>query len=88
MGSNEIMTTNEEVIAEVTEEIANTDSGKVTKVIAGAGLVVLAGVAVYKFVIKPLRARAKAKKETDAVFADYEYDDSTEESYAEVETID
>ena len=73
MITNEIMV-NEEVI-EVTEEIATAGSGNGIKMAAGIGLVVLGGVAAYKYVIKPMVAKIKAKKEQqrmDAEFDDYE----------------
>jgi hypothetical protein len=89
METNEIMTTNEAVIEEVTEEIANADSGKAMKIAAKVGLAVLAGVAIYKFAVKPLVAKAKAKKEAKARTEDdiYECDDFAELD-DEVETID
>ena len=62
METTEIMTTNEEVM-EMTEEIAQANSGKAMKVIAGVGLAVLMGSVIYKFAVKPLVAKAKAKKE-------------------------
>lgn len=68
METNEIMTTNEEVIDVVAEEIANADSGKAMKAVAGVGLTVLAGAMIYKFVVKPLVAKAKAKKEEATMF--------------------
>lgn len=78
METNEIMTTNEEVIEEVTEEIANAGSRKAIKVVAGVGLTVLAGVAIYKFAVKPLIAKAKAKKEAAAKTDLNDYDDYVE----------
>ena len=53
---------NEEVV-EATEEVVTTKSGKVVKAALGIGLVVLAGKAINKYVIKPLKAKRKAKKE-------------------------
>ena len=66
METNEIMTTNESVIDEVTTEIANVDSGKAGKIVAGAVATVLVGGLIYKFVVKPLVAKHKAKKEAKA----------------------
>lgn len=60
MENNEIMV-NEEVI-EVTEEIANAGVSKGFKVAVGIGLTALGGVIAYKYVIKPLVAKIKAKK--------------------------
>ncbi len=51
--------TNEEVV-EVTEELVKTNSAaKVLMAAAGAGLVVIAGVLTYKYVLKPAIAGAK-----------------------------
>lgn len=61
MNNNEIMV-NEDVI-EVTEEIANAGFGKGFKVTAGIGLTALGGFVAYKYVIKPVMAKIKAKKE-------------------------
>lgn len=78
METNEIMTTNEEVIDEVTEEIATADSGKTLNVIAGIGLAVLGGVLVYKYAIKPIVAKIKAKKEEQARSESIECEDYDE----------
>lgn len=61
MDTNEIMV-NEEVI-ETTEGIATAGSGKVFKKAAGVGLIVLGGFVAYKYVIKPVVAKIKTKKE-------------------------
>ena len=74
MNTNEMMV-NEDVI-EVTEEIANAGFGKGFKVAVGVGLVVLGGGVAYKYVIKPMVAKIKAKKEQqrmDADFDEFEY---------------
>ena len=65
MDTNEIMA-NEEVI-EVTEEIATASSGNGIKMAAGIGLVVLGGVAAYKYIVKPMVVKIKAKKERQAM---------------------
>ena len=73
MDTNEIMV-NEEVI-EVTEEIATAGSGNGIKMAAGIGLAVLGGVVAYKYIVKPMVAKIKAKKEQqkiDAEFDDFE----------------
>ena len=57
---------NEEVI-EVAEELVPVRSGKGGVVAAVALGATLAGVAIYKFVIKPLSAKRKAKKEQGQV---------------------
>ena len=53
---------NEEVM-EATEEVVTTKSGKGLKVVLGIGLAVLAGKAISKYIIKPIKAKRKAKKE-------------------------
>ena len=73
MDTNEIMV-NEEVI-EATEEIATAGSGNGIKMAAGIGLAVLGGVVAYKYIVKPMVAKIKAKKEQqkiDAEFDDFE----------------
>ncbi len=72
MDTNEIMV-NDEVI-EVTEDIANAGSGKAIKVAAGIGLTVLGGFVAYKYVIKPVVAKIKAKKEQQKMMNE-EFDD-------------
>jgi len=67
MNTNEIMV-NEKVI-ETTEGIATAGSGKVFKVVAGVGLTVLGGFVAYKYVIKPVIAKIKAKKEQQRISA-------------------
>ena len=72
MDTNEIMT-NEEVI-ETTEEIVKTGFGKGFKVVAGIGLAALAGGMAYKYVVKPVVAKIKAKKEQSKIDdADFEH---------------
>lgn len=78
MNTNEIMV-NEEVI-EVTEEIATAGFGKGFKVAAGIGLTALGGFAAYKYVIKPMVAKIKAKKEQQKI--NTEVDDF---DYAEID---
>lgn len=60
------MIMNEEVI-EVVEELAPAKAGIGGKVLAGVGLTVLACGAAYKFVVKPLVAKYKAKKDKQTV---------------------
>ena len=75
MDTNEIMV-NEDVI-EVTEEIATAGSGKGFKVTAGIGLTVLGGFVAYKYVIKPMVAKIKAKKEQQMMDAEFdEFEDA------------
>lgn len=61
METMEIMN-NEEVI-ETTEEIVNASSGKGFKVAAGISLTAVVGVAAYRYVVKPIMAKIKARKE-------------------------
>ena len=75
MDTNEIMV-NEEVI-ETTEEIATASSGKGFKVVAGVGLTVLGGLVAYKYVIKPVVAKIKSKKEQQKIDAEFDdFDDA------------
>jgi hypothetical protein len=75
MDTNEIMV-NEEVI-ETTEGIATAGSGKVFKVAAGVGLTVLGGFVAYKYVIKPVMAKIKDKKEQQRINAEVDdFDDA------------
>lgn len=75
MNNNEIMV-NEDVI-EVTEEIATAGFGKGFKVAAGVGLTVLGGFVAYKYVIKPVVAKIKTKKEQQRMDAEFDdYDDA------------
>ena len=75
MNNNEIMV-NEDVI-EVTEEIATAGFGKGFKVAAGVGLTVLGGFVAYKYVIKPVIAKIKAKKEQQRINAEVDdFDDA------------
>ena len=62
---NEIMT-NE--VMEATEEIAKVGLSKGFKIGVGIGLTVLIGGITYKYVIKPLVAKIKARNELHEVF--------------------
>jgi len=68
MFENEEINLNE--VIETTEEIATASSGKVFKVAAGVGLTVLGGLAAYKYVIKPVMAKIKTKKEQRGINAE------------------
>jgi peptidoglycan/LPS O-acetylase OafA/YrhL len=48
---------------ETTEEIVNASSGKGFKVAAGVSLTVVVGVAAYRYIVKPIMAKIKARKE-------------------------
>lgn len=75
MDTNEIKV-NEEVI-DTTEEIATASSGKGFKVAAGVGLTVLGGFVAYKYVLKPVIAKIKAKKEQQMIDAEVDdFDDA------------
>lgn len=73
------MENNEELALEVietTEEIVNTSSKQnAIKTTAGVGLVVLGGIATYKYVYKPIKAKRKAKKEQKTINEDVIIDD-------------
>lgn len=86
MEANEIMT-NEEVmgVVDATEEVVTENSGKLAKVCVGVGLAALVGGVIYKFVVKPIVNKIKAKKEEKAVILNptafddaYDYDDGCE----------
>ena len=75
MNTNEIMVNGD--VIEVTEEIATAGSGKGFKVTAGIGLTVLGGFVAYKYVIKPMVAKIKAKKEQQKMDAEFdEFEDA------------
>lgn len=66
MDTNEIMV-NEEVI-DTTEEIATASSGKGIKMAAGIiALAVIGGVGAYRYIVKPMVAKIKAKKEQQGI---------------------
>lgn len=50
-------------VVEMTEQAVTKASGKGLKVAAGVGLTVLVGAAAWRFLIKPMAAKLKAKKE-------------------------
>lgn len=75
METNEIMN-NEEVMEATTEEVVKASSEEEFRVAACIGLVVLAGVVIYKYVGKPMIAKIKARKEQQII--DAEWDDSEE----------
>jgi len=65
MDTKEIMT-NDEVV-ETNEEIMNAENGNGFKIAVGIGLAVLAGGIAYKYIVKPITAKIKAKKEQRVV---------------------
>ncbi len=73
METNEILTneevikTNAEVIENVETEIAKVSTGKGFKVAIGVGLGVLAGVLIWRYAAKPIIAKIKTKKESEAI---------------------
>ena len=75
MNTNEIMV-NEKVI-ETTEGIATASSGNGIKKAVGTGLTLLVGFVAYKYVIKPVVAKIKAKKEQQRINAEVDdFDDA------------
>ena len=78
MDAKEIMT-NDEVI-ETTEEIMKTGTSKEFKIAAGVGLAVLAGGVAYKYIVKPIAAKIKSKKEQQMIdeVDDNQFEDDTE----------
>lgn len=82
METNEIMT-NAEDIMDVTEEVATCEGSKTLKiagVVAGAALV---GVAAYKYAIKPLWAKLKAKHEAKKASKEIVYVESKADEFEE-----
>lgn len=61
MDNNEIMV-NEEVI-EATEEMIAVGSGKGIKIAVGISLALIGSVVAYKYVVKPMMIKIKAKNE-------------------------
>ena len=82
METNEIMT-NAEDIMDVTEEVATCGGSKALKiagVVTGAALI---GVAAYKYAIKPLWAKLKAKHEAKKASKEAVYVESKEDEFEE-----
>ena len=82
METNEIMT-NAEDIMDVTEEVATCGGSKTLKiagVVTGAALI---GVVAYKYAIKPLWAKLKAKHEAKKASKEAVYVESKEEEFEE-----
>lgn len=82
METNEIMT-NAEDIMDVTEEVATCGGSKTLKiagVVTGAALV---GVVAYKYAIKPLWAKLKAKHEAKKASKEAVYVESKEDEFEE-----
>ena len=78
MDAKEIMT-NDEVI-ETMEEIMEAGTSKGFKIAAGVGLAVLAGGVAYKYIVKPIAAKIKSKKEQPMIYEvdDNQFEDDTE----------
>lgn len=74
--------TNENIVETAEEVIETVDSCKAVKVIAGVGGAVILGVIAYKFIVKPIVAKIKAKHddtiETETEVTDEENKDSDE----------
>lgn len=82
METNEIMTNAEDVM-DVTEEVATCGGSKTLKiagVVTGAALV---GVAAYKYAIKPLWAKLKAKHEAKKASKEAVYVESKTDEFEE-----
>ena len=82
METNEIMT-NAEDIMDVTEEVATCGGSKTLKiagVVTGAALI---GVVAYKYAIKPLWAKLKAKHEAKKASKEAVYVESTTDEFEE-----
>ena len=84
MENNNLMV-NENEVMEATEEIAEVSSGNGFKAAAVIGLAVIGGIAAYKFIVKPLVAKAKAKKEQLAMEAETEVESFEAEEVDDVE---
>ena len=80
MENNEIMNT--EMVVEAAEEIVTNDSNKVLKTLGAVGAVAALGYVTYKFVIKPIVKKVKAKKEIEGTIieADFAPEASDEDS--------
>lgn len=78
MDAKEIMT-NDEVI-ETTEEIMKTGTSKGVKITAGVGLAILAGGVAYKYIVIPIAAKIKSKKEQQMIdeVDNNQFEDDTE----------
>lgn len=84
METNEIIT-NDEVMEKAEEVVTSTGSGKTLRTLGVIGGVALVGGLAYKYAIKPLISKAKAKKEQDftgdsddAEFVDTSFDSDEE----------
>ena len=83
METNEMMA-NEEVMDLIEETPTNGGSGKGLKTIVGIGLVALAGGLAYKYIVKPVSAKIKSKKESaDVVIVS---PNQSEDTHINVET--
>ena len=66
-----------EIMVNETEGIATAGSGKGFKKAVGTGLTLLVGFVTYKYVIKPVVAKIKAKKEQQRINAEVDdFDDA------------
>lgn len=77
METNEIMGT-EEVMDLIEETPTNGGSGKGLKTVVGIGLVALAGTLAYKYIVKPVSAKIKSKKEANVVIVNPENSEVTD----------
>lgn len=66
-----------EIMVNETEGIVTASSGNGIKKAVGTGLTLLVGFVAYKYVIKPVIAKIKAKKEQRMINAEvYDFDDA------------
>ncbi len=79
---NEILT-NENVVETAEEVVETVNSCKGMKIAAGVGGAVILGAIAYKFIVKPIIAKAKAEKEM--VDTEAETTDDTSENSEETE---
>lgn len=84
METNEIMN-NEEIMETTTEEIVRASSCRGIRIAVGVGLTALVGVAIYKYVGKPIIAKIKARKERKNVDTEIE---SPDESVVEGDIVE
>lgn len=76
-------------VIETPETIVEENSNDVIKTAAGAGLIVLGGIAAYKYIYKPIKAKVKAKKEKtiieeEVIIVDADVVESEDDSHEEV----
>lgn len=83
MDNNEIVTNDE--VNETTEEIVSSESNNAVKIAAIVGAVGLISAVAYKFVVKPIIAKVKAKKQDNVTEADFSGSSSNDDEDESVE---